>query len=202
MITTLDPLSAGLTMNEWVLHSSFSAFSSSLVRFFGSGSFFVLFSAPLSCSISSSTTGSVSAGVGSQVEGIRNGVGFPFWVLFLKKVDHLILRWYCCTCNLHDSCTFLILVSVGRKKSPLFNKFMCCSNELDADRLITALSSGLEVGGVNSYEGISLNIPSRGSTYVGTLRGTSVCGRLLFGTYCVGVGVLSFLWVQFLSRSC
>ena len=85
MITTLDPLSAGLMMIACVFRSSFKAISSSLVRFSGSGSFLVLLSACLSCSINSNTTGSVSAGAGSQVEGNRNGVGFPFWVLFLKK---------------------------------------------------------------------------------------------------------------------
>ena len=146
MITTLDPLSAGLMMIECVLRSSFNANSSSLVRFFGSGSLLVLLSVRLSCSIKSKTIGSVSAGAGSQVEGNRNGVGFPFGVLFLKKVDSLSLRWYCCTCNLHDSRIFLILVAVGTKESPLLSRLLCCFNKLNVDRFIIALSSGLGDG--------------------------------------------------------
>ena len=77
MVTRLDPLSAGLTMIECVFRSPFKAFSSSLVKFSGSGSFLVLLSARLSYSINSNTTGSVSAGAGSKVEGDRNGLVFP-----------------------------------------------------------------------------------------------------------------------------
>jgi len=125
MITRLDPLSAGLTMIECVFRSSFKAFSSSLVRFSGSGSFLVLLSARLSCLNQFQRLVVCPPGLVPKWRVIGNGAGFPFWVLFLKKVDHLSLRWYCCTCSLHDSRTFLILVPVGTKESPLYSKLLC-----------------------------------------------------------------------------